>query len=79
MPDCTSIDPLITPYIDGDIGGFAFKSLNYILSLDYSPWPNIALGAGAYTNRVQIDKGGGIDGKFLSVINSSVVYAKYYF
>src|SRR4051795_7329246 len=20
MPDCTSIDPLITPYIDGDIG-----------------------------------------------------------
>lgn len=66
-------------YVDGDVGGFSFKALNYIITLDYNVSPSVSLGVGAYTNRLEVNKGAGIDGRFVTLINSPLAYARYNF
>jgi hypothetical protein len=66
-------------YMDIDAGGYSFKALNYIVGIDYNPMPNFGVGAGVYANRIQVDKGGNVNGRFLNQVTGTQFYLRYFY
>jgi hypothetical protein len=66
-------------YMDVNASGINFKALNYLINLDYNPWKNIGLGVGVYANRIEVQGGTGLEGKFTTNYAGTQFYVRYFY